>query len=949
MKLYDPKLECLAIKGLTDPKLRDDFMSLLSEDSFHEEFAKQAYNKILKMIRAHGTFPSWEVLTSDLSIPEEHRKIMVALATGATPTAQIIDQLDTYRRSRMMYTAYEMLDGAIRGSSMVLEETVGNAISMLQKAGTSPELSMQREDDEDERVISMLADLRDGKSHRLIRTGIKKFDTVNGGVPRGTHFIIAGPTGEGKCVAKGTLVGTQRGLRRIDDLIDRQGMDLYHGPVSLVNCYGELEKPTHTFSRVCNTLKITTRMGYSLPGTPNHPVQTLDKYGNVVWRNMEALEVGDAILVRRGGVFANTPVSISYTHTIGGMCSQDTHSSYSVFDSHSGVDIKCTSPFKLNVPNTLDAEFAEFLGLYLSEGSVSGNRFRFTNLDRKILAKVTDFLDKIGQPYKVINQNSTPCVVGLRSGSLVRVLEALGIPYERHCGTLSVPWSILASPKPIVAAFIRAYMEGDGGWVNDDAASKIEAVSASKTLAAELQVLLLQFGIISRVKEVKRKLQNTSATYYKLLISGTDVDLYMQDIGFLSKRKSAHANVIRNTNVDVIPDEIRSRVLTQRQKHSGYKAGVYTGANGRQRIQFGTFRSMPYLREWLATQSTKFAGLDTASRTLVNDLSYLSEFFIDRVKRIKAEEPTRVYDFTLPETHSFMTNGIVSHNSALAEGLGLNMSVYGKPGGKGVRVCFVSLEMPEDMVWIRACACLSGIHIGDILNSRLSQDKWNTIFNTYRLAKHLMHKAGGDFRVYVPTRSLTIEQLLAVLKPYAYDVIIIDYLSLLSGFSDADFWHKLGDAANLCQSYAVSTGTVVVSLAQADEDGQVRLSKMLKDNAGLMWTWESKNKKKDEKDNTGKPKAHTANTIDSFDINMPKARMLTPFTLRLYRALAVMQISDDAGDLMKETIKSWPGARSLARYLSSPPNLFKQKLRLANRREAVLRQLKLMRLNRRLS
>src|SRR5574338_1606169 len=94
-----------------------------------------------------------------------------------------------------------------------------------------------------------------------------------------------------------------------------------------------------------------------------------------------------------------------------------------------------------------------------------------------------------------------------------------------------IPEKILQFPKNIVSAFLSGYFDGDG------CASKrgeIRCDSSSETLINQIQVLLLNYGIVSSKRVVITKSTNkvkVCSTCYRLEINGYNAKLFYDQIG----------------------------------------------------------------------------------------------------------------------------------------------------------------------------------------------------------------------------------------------------------------------------------------------------------------------------------------------------------------------------------------------------------------------------------
>ena len=167
-----------------------------------------------------------------------------------------------------------------------------------------------------------------------------------------------------------------------------------------------------------------------------------------------------------------------------------------------------------------------------------------------------------------------------------------------------MPEFIFTAPKDMVAAFIRGYFAADGS-VQRSTRSRfsLRISSSSRELLKDVQLLLLNFGIFSRIRKTrdageaalpdsKRALRAyKTAAQYELIVSSESANKFANEIGFILKKHQ----------------QIYDEYIT---KHS--------------------FR--------------KF-----------ND-------FYATVEEILDEGYADVYDLTEPDTHSLIANGFVAHN-----------------------------------------------------------------------------------------------------------------------------------------------------------------------------------------------------------------------------------------------------------------------------------------------
>jgi replicative DNA helicase len=188
--------------------------------------------------------------------------------------------------------------------------------------------------------------------------------------------------------------------------------------------------------------------------------------------------------------------------------------------------------------------------------------------------------------------------------------------------------------------------------------------SCSRGLAEDVAALLLRIGIVARIQTV------CSAHYknpvYMVWVRGVDSQsIFLTQIGAFGPRESqaeiltaAIAESNANTNVDTVPIEVFERVRSlmkdQGISHRQMAAARGTSYGGSSHFQFAPSRGL--LKEY--AEILKDESLKNLSE---------SDLFWDRIVSIVPAGEEEVFDLTVPETASWLADGIVSHNSGAIE------------------------------------------------------------------------------------------------------------------------------------------------------------------------------------------------------------------------------------------------------------------------------------------
>jgi ribonucleotide reductase alpha subunit len=153
--------------------------------------------------------------------------------------------------------------------------------------------------------------------------------------------------------------------------------------------------------------------------------------------------------------------------------------------------------------------------------------------------------------------------------------------------------------------------------------------------------------------------------YWSLYLRGEQAWSFVREVGFVSARKKAMAQFVgdKNTNIDTVPFLIDNlRACTSKNGYFRCADGVtrfvgfgFFNRKAGSGISYNRLRSTPDLVDKVRVVNPDWA--DTLETILKG------EFFWDSVASVETAEAAVTYDFTVPETHSFVANGIVNHNS----------------------------------------------------------------------------------------------------------------------------------------------------------------------------------------------------------------------------------------------------------------------------------------------
>ncbi len=364
------------------------------------------------------------------------------------------------------------------------------------------------------------------------------------------------------CLVGNSLVLTERGLMRYDALYEM----LSQGQAVKVGS-GQSEQYPITdrhITRNAATIRLRTRRGIVLEGAEEHKLSI----GPDQWIALKDVQVGQGIPLSVGdNIWPEQLVSVVPPVRIVNPMVEDVALTagvgvHTVYRSMGGKTLFAkdriesaiqdtgyrfgnkgksvySSRLPLVAPTHVTELFAEFLGYLIGNGNIhtSKNAVGYTTGDRELADRYASLVKELfAIEPNVFWDGRTMSGKGGRwrvvfySANVLDFLQSLGIDLKAKARQKRIPDVILRSPKPVVSAFLRAYFDCDGC-----ASIKQGVILAtfSDDIAQTLQVLLLNYGILSRRRGLN------------VWISGISARVFAEEIGFglIRKRENLHKYV----------------------------------------------------------------------------------------------------------------------------------------------------------------------------------------------------------------------------------------------------------------------------------------------------------------------------------------------------------------------------------------------------------------------
>lgn len=325
-----------------------------------------------------------------------------------------------------------------------------------------------------------------------------------------------GEIAQGGCLTSDTLVFTDNGLLRLDELVTHHEAGWREHDITVATDEGPRRSTQAYNNGVAPVLKISTDAGLSLTGTYNHKLKVMTEDGPV-WRRFDALQAGDSILVKLG--------------------------------QHKGHLQSLSHPVKQHgnqimpiMKSVLDEELAFFLGYMSGDGFIASR-----NDDHRIGVSVAhssylyDEMPLIMQSlfgdhitiHRLQKEHDASVTFTIDNRAVKDFMALNG--FEKATSTkVRVPRLIRQSPPHIVGAYLRGLFEGAGSRSQEI----ISFQSTSKQLVDETAVLLMGLGC--PVQVAQKTSTNTERDAWTVrVVSDAGLQAWREYIGCDSRSRFA--------------------------------------------------------------------------------------------------------------------------------------------------------------------------------------------------------------------------------------------------------------------------------------------------------------------------------------------------------------------------------------------------------------------------
>lgn len=488
-----------------------------------------------------------------------------------------------------------------------------------------------------ERLYEQLGTNMSTEDQKSIRNMVREHYGLEIEGARNAQVTLLAPTG---CVTGDTLILSNEGVVPIESLV--QKTDAWQDISLTVGQESQSTKATQLYlNGESETITVTSIMGHSLSGTPEHRIRVIDELGNYVWKRLDELNSNHYIVRRLGG-----------------------HEQFLQDKEYTSITISELGDIDIN------EDFAEIIGCYMGNGYLKtrgGLHIAINAKDPDLVEHIQDQCRKTFRHRTTLEQRPGCVIVNLFNQNIKPAFTTNGISKDsgnhgEGSANAEIPLVILRSRTSVLCAFLRGLFETDGCVHQNKYGQQsciVALTSVSKKLVSQIQFALETLGIKSslRVMPVDSRHLGKRPLYELRLKSQLDVYRFEEKIGFISQRKRSKLATAKDfkhkRGCDITIDH---DVLVQDfyKSSKGLPADVRGGLSSRARS--GSL-NLQYVKDIIAEYP------DIMKKSKLSQILEMGNLYLLPIKSIKRDGVQFTYDLSVPQDNTYIANGFVVHNT----------------------------------------------------------------------------------------------------------------------------------------------------------------------------------------------------------------------------------------------------------------------------------------------
>jgi spore cortex formation protein SpoVR/YcgB (stage V sporulation)/intein/homing endonuclease len=523
-----------------------------------------------------------------------------------------------------------------------------------------------------------------------------------------------------QCVTGNHLVNTPEGLFRFDELVRQDGYNQING-LDMLTDGNRYTAASHTYKHKAKVMRITTSMGRTFTGTPEHPL-VIHRDGSDQMTRIEDMKVGDHMIYNLNyDIFSKSEPLLeeptiseaiecsicglkskflaSHVSQIHGIGSEEYRLKYRTLSSDRSRYQKSINQIR-SFPEKMNPDLAEFIAFIQCSGKINpGNSvFRYSDNDVKNVERFRNLLIELfGIEVEITTGDHDKPEMIFSSYSLKRFINH-NFDDCLDKNEFMIPLAIRKSSKDTVAAWVRTLI--DLRAIRRSTVSDFELMfnESDREIVNQLQTLLIGFGIMSRVtpgyspkfshlcKRLGLEHDGESDFFQTLRLKiipdhGNRFESYIGtnrlDLDHSKRRHGQHhiipggMQLLTKIRADLI--DARRAYCERTNLKINHDRKVKENLLVKQNFISSTLLPEINAKDLKLQHLINHAGLfenlkllsgNPSVDALIELVSNAKDRFYDQIVKIEIlDEEMEVYDVTIPENHLFWLDGAISHNT----------------------------------------------------------------------------------------------------------------------------------------------------------------------------------------------------------------------------------------------------------------------------------------------
>ena len=464
-----------------------------------------------------------------------------------------------------------------------------------------------------------------------------------------------GEIAQGGCLLPETLVFTDRGLLRLDELVkpDQDGWQEHR--LQVATDEGIRPSPRGYNNGVAPVLQVSTREGISLTGTYNHKVKVMSDDGPV-WRRLDELQPGDSIMMMLG--------------------------------QHQGRLQPLRQPQQQHgnqvmpqLPLFLDETLAFLLGYLAGDGFVASgendHRVGFSvSHDSYLLEEFPHLLQQAFPgcaPHRQQKANDGSVTFVIDNRAVKDFLRQNGLGKARSAA-VTVPRLVRQSPAAVVGAYLRGLFEADGALSH----GYPQLTTTSRKLAQEVTTLLIGLGCPTKLRcHSESDRWGNSPQWIVQLHSHVALEAWRQNIGCDRRSRfvrcyTVQPNLEREQSY-ILPHAswwvspvLEATVLPQHDRQGRGRGLNFTATDRTLRRKL-----LRYTRNERNLTLSGYRRLCELHPEFKAHARPVEDFWFVRVEEVKPAGESLTLDLEVEDNHTYLAYGMVTHNTRRGANMGV--------------------------------------------------------------------------------------------------------------------------------------------------------------------------------------------------------------------------------------------------------------------------------------